>query len=163
MSTPARARRETTAQKCAASSQTLPEVGAAASVSISNISPAVAGSEEGSFGRASPMCDFLQKTEQIRSGGSEPAQYAELTALLGNALRFAVYVHKFVVKACVIVVTEMLSIERAERARWVVTRENWAKVQENLRSIQTTMSIELPHEISLSHNSRQQPTHATSP
>jgi len=104
------------------------------------------------------MCDFLQKTEQIRSGGSEPAQYAELTALLGNALRFAVYVHKFVVKACVIVVTEMLSIERAERARWVVTRENWAKVQENLRSMQTTMSIELPHEISLSHNSRFQRT-----
>jgi len=101
------------------------------------------------------MCDFLQKvTEQIRSGGSEPEQYAELTALLGNALRFSVHVQKFVVKACVIVVTEMLCIERAERANWVVTRENWAKVQENLRSMQTTMTIELPDEISLLHNSR---------
>ena len=58
---------------------------------------------------------------------------------------------KFVVKACVIVVTEMLCIERAERANWVVTRENWAKVQENLRSMQTTMTIELPDEISLLH------------
>jgi hypothetical protein len=104
MSTAGRTRRETRAQECAASAQTLPDVGAAAYVSISNISPAVAGSVVSVFSRASPMCDFLQKvTEQIRSGGSEPEKYAELTALLGNALRFSVHVRKFVVKVCVIV------------------------------------------------------------
>ncbi len=37
MSTAGRTRRETRAQECAASAQTLPDVGAAASVSISNI------------------------------------------------------------------------------------------------------------------------------
>jgi hypothetical protein len=97
MSTAGRTRRETRAQKCAAIAQTLPDVGAAASVSISNISPVVAGSVVSVFSRASPMCDFLQKTEQIRSGGSEPEQYVELTALLGNTLRFSVHVRKFVV------------------------------------------------------------------
>ena len=61
MSTAGRTRRETRAQECAASAQTLPDVGAAASVSISNISPAVAGSVVSVFSRASPMCDFLQK------------------------------------------------------------------------------------------------------
>jgi dissimilatory sulfite reductase (desulfoviridin) alpha/beta subunit len=65
-------------------------------VSISNISPAVAGSVVSVFSRASPMCDFLQKvTEQIRSGGSEPEQYAELTALMAR-VGFRVFVTRVV-------------------------------------------------------------------
>ncbi len=59
-STAGRTRRETRAQKCAASAQTLPDVGAAASVSISNISPAVAGLVVSVFSRASPMCVSFQ-------------------------------------------------------------------------------------------------------
>jgi len=162
--------RGTRAQQGAASAQIAGNVGAAASVAISYLSPAEEGSavsvldaasvaiqmppvEEGSVVSvfaAAPMCDFLQKTQQIRSVGTEPEQHAQLTELLGNAVRFSGEVRKFVVKACVIVVTEMLCIQKGEKANWVVTRETWAKVQENLGS----MVIELPDEISLSHRSR---------
>jgi len=89
MSAPGCTRRGTRAQKCAASAQTLPDVVAAASAAIESIPRVEEHLAVSVVSPASPMCDFLQKTEQIRSGGSEPEQHGKLAALLGDVMRFS--------------------------------------------------------------------------
>ena len=72
---------------------------------------------------------------------------------MGSILQFAQSVQKNSLKACVVVVTQMLVVLRGDGRNTQVTRDDWAIVQKNLSYMQLATNVALPTEISFAQNS----------
>jgi hypothetical protein len=103
--------------------------------------------------RATDVHDLLDEMDGICSVGNVQQQQEQLAALLGSILQFAQSVQKNSLKACVVVVTEMLVVLRGDGRSRHVSKDDWVVVQENLCCMQRAKNLELPTEISFAQNS----------
>ncbi len=113
--------------------------------------PESVGSREGYTIR--DVHDLLDEMDGICSVGNVQQQQEQLAALLGSILQFTQSVQKNSLKACVVVVTQMLVVLRGDGRSRQVTRDVWAIVQQNLCYMQVARNLALPTEISFAQNS----------
>jgi hypothetical protein len=117
--------------------------------------PAAVASHLALCGGARPtdVHDLLDEMDGICSVGNVQQQQEQLAALLGSILQFAQSVQKTSLKACVVVVTQMLVVLRGDGRNTQVRRDDWAIVQKNLSYMQLATNVALPTEISFAQNS----------